>query len=279
MKSSIYAALLCTAAFAVSSCNKRIYVPNQVNVPLLKEKYEFKGSITPTNLQGAFAITDNIGIMANGQYHWGWDYADPTNSYDDDGLFSDNNTRGGLIEGAVGFFKPIGPGKKAVFDVYAGYGSGHFKTLSGDYKSDNDGTGNINLNDYVIKNRFSKVFIQPSFGLAHRVVEAAFSSRFSFVNFYNSSIGVKAFENNEAEQNKFMRIHDKTVVFYEPAFTVRVGFKYVKFQAQLLFSTPLNNNSFYNNNYSSDKNFNEYFQPVNFNMGVAIDLAKWYNRK
>lgn len=276
MKSSIYVALVCTAAVAVSSCNKRIYVPNQVNVPLLKEKYEFKGSVTPTNLQTAFAITDNIAIMANGQYLWGFNYADPTNSYDEDGLFRDNNTRGGLIEGAVGFFKPIGVSKKAVFDVYAGYGSGNFKTLTGNYKSDNDGTGNINLNDYVIKNRFSKVFIQPSFGLSHRVVEAAFSSRFSLINFYDSNIGVKAFENNEQEQTKFMRIHDKSVVFYEPAFTVRVGYKYVKFQAQLQFSTPINSNSFYDD--TDDHNFNEYFQPVNFNMGVAINLAKWYNR-
>lgn len=274
MRSSIYAALLCSAVFAVSSCNKHIYVPNQVNVPLLKEKYEFKGSVTPTNLQTAFAITDNIAVMANGQYLWGFNYSDPTNSYEDDGLFHDNNTRGGYVEGAVGFFKPIGPNKKTVFDVYAGYGSGGFKTLSGDYKSDN---GSAPLTEYAIKNRFSKVFIQPSFGLAHRVVEAAFSSRFSLVNFYDANIGVKAFENNATEQAKFMRLHDKSVVFYEPAFTVRVGYKYVKFQAQLQFSTPLNRSSFNDNYYSYDDNFNEYFQPVNFNMGVAVDLATWYN--
>lgn len=46
MKPCIYAALLCSAAIAVTSCNKHIYVPNQVNAPLLKERYEFKGSIT-----------------------------------------------------------------------------------------------------------------------------------------------------------------------------------------------------------------------------------------
>ncbi|SEW56520.1 hypothetical protein [Chitinophaga arvensicola] len=274
MKSTIYAALLCGAAFAVSSCNKHIYVPNQVNVPLLKEKYEFKGSVTPSNLQAAFAITDHIAVMANGQYLWGFSYADPGNNFrDDDGILHDNNTRGGLVEGAVGFFQPIGSAKKAVFDVYAGYGSGHFKTLTGEYKSDN-----AVLNDYVIQNRFSKVFVQPSFGFVHRVVEAAFSSRFSFINFYDSNIGMKAFENQATEQSKYMKIYDKSVVFYEPAFTVRVGYKYVKFQAQLQFSTALNRNSFYNNNtYDYNNSFNEYFQPVNFNMGVAVDLAKWYN--
>lgn len=273
MKPSLYTALVCAVMITLSACSKRIYVPNMVNAPVLKEKYEFKGSITPTNLQGAFAITDNIGIMASGQYLYGFNAADPANSNDrsDNGNLFDNTTRGGMIEGGAGYFKPFGPSKKMVFDVYAGYGGGSFKTLAPDYKT---GAG-VDLNDYTIRNHFSKVFIQPSIGYVHRVVETVFTSRFTIANFYNSSMGTKAFENNPDEKNKFLRVADKPVGFYEPAFTVRVGYKYVKFQAQLQFSVPLNDNYDYNN---SVNNVNSYFQPVAFNMGVAVNLAQWYNQ-
>lgn len=279
MKSRIYAAILCSAAFAVTSCNRHIYVPNQVNAPLLKERYEFKGSVTPTNLQGAFAITDNIAIMANGQYLYGFNYLDPANenNSNNNDLLVSNRTRGGLVEGAVGFFKPFGPSKKMVFDVYAGYGGGGFKTITREYS--NSGSSG-NENDYMIKNRFSKVFIQPSIGFVHPVVETIFSSRFSMVNFYDSQLGVKAFEGDNAGKADFMRINNKPIAFYEPAFTVRVGYRYVKFQSQLQFSVPLNNGSFNdNNNNNNYDNINQYFQQVTFTMGVAVDIARWYNRR
>lgn len=271
MKPRIYAALLCSAAIAVTSCNKHIYVPNQVNAPLLKERYEFKGSITPTNLQGAFAITDNIAIMASGQYLYGFNYLDPANETNtDNDILVSNRTRGGLVEGAIGYFKPFGPTKKMVFDVYAGYGSGGFKTLTREYNS-NDGT---NANDYMIKNRFSKVFVQPSIGFVNPIVETIFTSRFSMVNFYNNQLGIKAFEGDETGKADFMRINDKPIAFYEPAFTVRVGYRYVKFQSQLQFSVPLNNDGW--NDYSNH-NMNQYFQQVSFTMGVAVNIAHWYD--
>lgn len=271
MKPGIYAALLCSAALAVTSCNKHIYVPNQVNAPLLKERYEFKGSITPTNLQGAFAITDNIAIMANGQYLYGFNYLDPANETNtDNDLLVSNRTRGGLVEGAVGYFKPFGARKKMVFDVYAGYGSGGFKTLTREYNS-NDGT---NANDYMIRNRFSKVFVQPSIGFVNPIVETIFTSRFSMVNFYNSQLGIKAFEGDAAGKADFMRINNKPIAFYEPAFTVRVGYRYVKFQSQLQFAVPLNNGDW--NDYSTN-NMNQYFQQISFTMGVAVNIAHWYD--
>ncbi|MBO9728129.1 MAG: hypothetical protein J7623_05770 [Chitinophaga sp.] len=274
MKPRLYAVLLCSAAFAMSSCNKHIYVPNQVNAPLLKERYEFKGSVTPTNLQTAFAVTDNIGIMANGQYLYGFNYLDPANdnSNDNNDILVSNRTRGGLVEGAVGYFKPFGSRKKMVFDVYAGYGSGGFKTFT--HRPDaNDGT---NINDYMLKNHFSKVFVQPSIGFVNPVVETIFTSRFSMVNFYNSQFGTKAFENDENGKTDFLRINNKPIAFYEPAFTVRVGYKYVKFQSQLQFSVPLNDESF--NNYGANNyNVNRYFQQVTFTMGVAVNIAHWYD--
>jgi hypothetical protein len=269
MKYSVHAACLLLAGIALSSCNKHIYVPNMVNAPLLKERYEFKGAITPTNLQGAFAVTDNIAIMANGQYVYGFNYkdTDPDNNNNNDDFLVDDNTRGGVIEGAVGFFKPLDRRQRMVFDVYAGYGGGSFKTISSNYSPDNGG----NKSDYVLRNHFSKVFIQPSIGFVHPVIEAAFTSRFSLVNFYNSSMGPRAFENDDNGRENFMHINSKPVPFYEPAFTFRVGYKYVKFQMQLQFSVPLNDENY------SNYDINQYFQPVMFGMGASVDIGHWYD--
>ncbi len=70
--------------------------------------------------------------MVNGQYvNRAIFFDDDNDSDNDDDLFVDKNTCGGIIEGAVGFFASDTK-KRAVFDVWAGYGNGAFKTLGRD---------------------------------------------------------------------------------------------------------------------------------------------------
>lgn len=248
----------------LSACNNHIYVPNTVNEPLLKEKHEFKGSVSPSNFQAAFALTRNVAIMANGQYVYP---LVTTKEEDDLDLFTDDDTRGGVIEGAVGFFQPLDTKKRMVFDVYAGYGNGSFKTLSSNY----DDATNPVVNDYLLRTHFNKYFIQPGIGLSHPVIEAAFTSRFTLLNFYSLYAGSKAFENDPDRKTNYMRLGAKTLPFFEPAFTFRVGYKYVKCQMQLQFSALLNDEKY------SGYDINEYFQPVAFNMGVSVNIAHWYD--
>jgi hypothetical protein len=255
--------LVCCGFAILSACNQHIYVPNTVNEPLLKEKHEFKGSVSPSNFQAAFAVTDNIGIMANGQYVYNYDF----DNDDEADSFFDENTRGGVIEGAVGFFKPLDPKKRMVFDVYAGYGNGSFKTLSDDYSSSTDRS----IPDYLLRTHFNKFFIQPGIGLSHPVVEAAFTSRISFLKFYSLYAGPRAFENDPDKKINYMSIGNKVLPFYEPAFTFRVGYRYVKFQMQLMFSMLMNDGTY--GGYDLD----DYFQPVALNMGVSVNVARWYD--
>lgn len=265
MRNYLYLPMLaCGSLIAFSACNQHIYVPNTVNEPLLKEKHEFKGSISPSNYQAAFALTNNIAIMANGQYVY-----DFLNSDDDTGsdVIVDSDTRGGVIEGAVGYFKPLDTKKRMVFDVYAGYGNGSFKTLSDDYTS----STNRVVTDYLLRTHFNKYFIQPGIGLSHPVIEAAFTSRFSLLKFYNLHAGPKAFENDSLRGVNYMSIGNKVLPLYEPAFTFRVGYRYVKFQMQLLFSVLINDETY------GGYDFDEYFQPVALNMGVSVNIAHWYD--
>ncbi len=257
--------LTCCGLAILSACNPHIYIPNTVNEPLLKEKHEFKGSVSPSNFQAAFAVTDNIAVMANGQYVYNFDL--DTDDNDGNELFFDDNARGGVIEGAVGYFKPLDPKKRMVFDVYAGYGNGSFKTLTKDYESSTTPV----INDYLLRTHFNKFFIQPGIGLSHPVIEAAFTSRISLLKFYSLYAGTKAFENDPDRRINYMAIGNKVLPLYEPAFTFRVGYKYVKFQMQLMFSMLLNDGTY--GGYDLDN----YFQPVALGMGVSVNIAQWYN--
>ncbi|HEY8916255.1 MAG TPA: hypothetical protein VIM87_07430 [Chitinophaga sp.] len=256
------------AAIFLGACNKHIYVPNTVNAPLLKEQYEFKGSVSPTNYQAAFAITNHIAVMANGQYV----FRPFGNNNDNDDVFVDRYAKGGLFEGGIGFFSPLDVKKRMVFDVYTGLGSGSFKTLDAAYH-DEGNTGNVN--DYLLRSHFSKFFVQPSIGFVHPAIETAFSSRFSVVNFYNMYLGNKAFENDNERRDAFGQISQKTRFFMEPAFTFRAGYKYVKFQMQLSFAVPLSDDG-YDNRYD-ESTVNKYFQPVSFGLGASINIAHWYD--
>jgi hypothetical protein len=259
---------LLAAGMFLSACDRHIYVPNTVNVPLLKEKYEFKGSLSPTNYQAAFAIANKVAVMANGQYVYRW-ILENENDHEDNDIFLDQHTRGGVIEGAIGFFQPLDLKKRMVFDTYAGFGAGRFKTLD---RAFNDANSTGNTGDYQLTTRFSKFFVQPSIGFVHPVFEAAFSSRVSIVNFYGMSMGSKVFENEINRRENFPRVGDRTRTFVEPAFTFRVGYKYVKFQTQLLFSVFLDDD--YNRYGVSD-----YFQPVAVGLGVSVNIGQWYNKQ
>lgn len=263
---SIRLLFMALPVLAFTSCSRNIYVPNRVNAPLLKEKNEFKANLSLSNWQAAYAVSDNIAVMVNGQYVYrNFLYNSDDKSND---LFVDRYARGGVIEGAVGYFKPLGPDHRAVFDVYAGYGNGGFKTLDREYRNAPNTATN---QDYLLRTRFSKFFLQPSFGLSHKVVEAAFSSRFSVVKFYDLEMGSKAFAGDTTRRDDFRQLGNKAVPFFEPAFTVRVGYRYVKWHAQLMFTVPINDETY------SQHHINDYFQPVSLNIGVSLNFGQWVN--
>ncbi|NIG56807.1 hypothetical protein [Chitinophaga sp. Cy-1792] len=247
---------------AATSCNRNVYVPNTANTPLLKEKHEFKASLSLNNIQTAYAVTDHFAVMANGQYVYRGGIL--TNGNKADNSFGDSYVRGGVVEGAVGYFQPLDPKKKMIFEVFGGFGTGGFNTLADSYNTTSDAT----KDDYRLSSNFTKTFIQPGIGFAHHIVEASFSTRVSMVNFYNLQAGAGAIQNDNDTRTKFFPIGYHPKFFVEPAFTVRVGYRAVKYQFQFMHSIAVNG---YN-----DQSHGVFFQPVAIDMGVAIDIAKWY---
>ncbi|SHL99427.1 hypothetical protein SAMN05444266_1064 [Chitinophaga jiangningensis] len=258
--------LAVSTALFLTACHTTVYVPQAVNAPALKEKHEFKGNIGPNNLQAAFAVSENIAVMASGQYVYRNAFYGNEGGDNDNDVF-DRNVRGGAFEGGVGYFKAFGNKKRAVFDVYGGFGTGGFNTLDRSYYD--NGNGTANTADYQLRSKFTRGFIQPSFGIVHPVVEAIFSTRFSVVNFYGLTAGNLARGADSTHTSTFYQIGNRPRLFYEPAITFRVGYKYVKFQMQLAAAACLNA--------SPGTYYADYFQPVNLNLGASINIAKWYD--
>ncbi len=159
-------ALLCMLLLVLllQACNIA-YIPNTFNSPLLRNKGDAQVNawVGSTGFEGqaAVAITDNIGIILNGQYL-------QSKQEDDDGdieLIEKHK----LLEGAVGYterFSDMG-----IFEIYAGGGVGMAPTNFRDiiWNGDQDV-------------RFNRWFIQPALGFCNDWLDLSVVSRLSLVD-------------------------------------------------------------------------------------------------
>lgn len=210
----LYSAISLGTLLGFNSC-KTVYEPNALNTPLFNNHGEFRAYVDPSNVQLAYALTDHIGIMANGFRVT---------------AETDNNTisgSGGLVEFGLGYYKPM---NGFIFETYAGGGMG--KVKFSENRQENNTT--------VVRNFSSdgmRFFIQPSFGYAGKYFEAAVTPRFCLGKYNNVQTN---YTMQEQIDGKFYNINDPVWAFIEPALTLRGGYKWVKVQAQFGFSQKLN---------------------------------------
>ncbi len=223
--------------FFISSCGPTYYVPNSQNVPLFTEKGQTHASVrmsgglyqTGFELQGAHAITEDRAIMLN--VH---------------AINLENGGGGYFGEAGYGIFKPLG--KNFVFETYGGLGYGSLNNL---YYTE-DGERQIKVNtDYL------RLFAQPQIALTTKVVDFAFTSRFSYINFGEAPnvTGAPEFVREELQSIR----DNQGNLFWEPGLTLRLGWDYVKLEGQFLLSAPF-----------SDNDLNA--DPFNINIGLTIKL-------
>lgn len=198
----IYNIIIIAIFVMLSSCSPE-YIPNMVNSPMLSNQGEFQATIaTGTSnfdVQTAFAITDNIGIMANGSY--GNETSDSTDDYHKHLFF----------EGGIGYYDKIGD--KGRYEIYGGFGTG---SAEGYYQ-------NAIFDSQITDARFNRFFVQPGIGISTGIFDGSFSPRFVMVQMDPEGANFK-----EGRYN----------VFLEPVITSKVGFKYVKFVFQVGVSVP-----------------------------------------
>ena len=218
-------------AVLLSSCSHYYYVANNQNVPLFKEKNElrFTGAFSAGDesqgieVQTAYSITDNIGIMADYMHVKGGDVS------------GKDYGKGNYYDGAIGYYKPIK--EYGVFEIYGGLGGSNqhheYSSFSYDY---NTGTYH-DVYDGKSDLSFMNFFIQPSFGITFDFFDVAFSTRFCIVSFTNVE---KNISGNTILYDEINTISDKSYYYLEPAITVRGGWKYIKAQFQASYTGNIN---------------------------------------
>lgn len=197
-------ALATLAVLWLSSC-KTAYYPTTPNTPMLNNKGEFQisGILGTGNLelQTAYAITNNIGVMVNGSYF------NEDREIETDDEATEITLTHNLIEAGVGYFTKFGGLGK--FEVFAGGGVGNVPANFREITYVFDGTQT---------DKMTKFFVQPSVGIGSDFVDFSGGVRISGIT-----------------MNKQM------AVFAEPELSIKLGYKNVRFVASMGLSLPVNN--------------------------------------
>lgn len=190
--------------FLGSSCHL-LYLPNQINAPVLSNKGDFSGNISiglsNFNFQTAYSPTQNMGLMLN--------YAGGKNSSEKNYTNSNIYNFGEI---GVGYYLPLAT--NLLFDVYGGFGLGEAYTYDNSFDSPNSVNG-----------KYSRLFVQPSITIS---ASDAFDANFAVRP-------VLVFMNKITNSNTSIR---SSTLFFEPVITLKYGWKYIKIINQLGFSLP-----------------------------------------
>lgn len=211
----------------VSSCNPVYYRPNTQQIPLFKEKGEGRASIASNmedqiELQGAYAVSNNIGIVANGLYA----------KYN-----LDNGTdmvKGKLIEAGAGYFMPVK--YNFVFEVYGLAGIGHVHNRFGETITP--------IFDRTIESDLFRLSVLPVIGYRIPNFSVALSTRIALLNYFNYKGGYIY----DSELQTYYLHNNKSNILLEPALTIRGGWHAIQLQAQLVGCVNLSNSNFHQEN-------------------------------
>lgn len=206
------------AMTVVASSCAPTYIPNIRNSPMFTDKGEVQLNFqvgNGLNAQGAWALSEHFGVMANYSYL-------KRSGDDQDNIDYRKHTFG---EGGVGYFKNT---EDMFFEFFAGYGEG--MGASDDALSFLGSSGTA-----TAAGNYKRYFFQPAFGMNKKTVFVSFVPRFSLVEFTEfSSGGVRYIVNEDPS------------LFFEPAVIGRVNFDdnfYFTFQGG--FSVPVTDDPFF----------------------------------
>ena len=220
--------ILILVGATMCSCQHIYYAPNSANAPQLSEKGETRvnalycsggdSEFGGGELQVAYAITKNVGVMLNG---FAAGESEEITSYNTNGSHMESG-KGSYIEGAAGYFMALDAKRKWIADIYGGMGLGSVKN---DYGfGDNSKVGN------------TKFFVQPSIGYKSTHFEFAFVPKLSLVNWRVKESKISHSE-NDGVKNEIKAIEsDPSFVAFEPALLLRAGGQNFKVQAGVSFS-------------------------------------------
>jgi hypothetical protein len=183
------------------SCYAPLYIPNGVNVPLLKEKGDFNlrlgYSFDGYDLQSSYAISNQIGLMFNGTYC-------PLG-------YADSYRKHKFIEMGIGYFE--NSENFVIIEIYSGLGIGTSRATE---------DGIFDSEPMHTKGRYMRFFTQIGIGYRHDVFDIALCSRGSYIDFYYI----------DNPNTRFVKRDFRL----EPVFFIGVGPPIIRYETQLGFS-------------------------------------------
>jgi hypothetical protein len=201
---------LLALAVAATACAP-VYIPNARNSPLFRGAGEVQATIHISqgfDFQGAVAVTDNIGVMAN------YNMINKTTTSNEGDYIQHH-----FFEGAIGYYENS---DRLSYEIYGGYGKGKGTSFD-DYDFFS------NASSVKATGEYHRFFIQPGLGSNRKTFNWIVSARFSWVDFTN-------FESD----GQRVRLDAAPVLFIEPAFTGRVNFRksklFMAFQGGLSYA-------------------------------------------
>jgi hypothetical protein len=206
-------------ALFLTSCAP-IYIPNNVNTPLLSKKHEatfnIGAGLNGADVQLSYAVSDDIGLLLNGSY-----LSDENKNHDGKNITYQEQQK--YIEAAIGTFGSAS--ENVVMEAYAGGGYG--KSAS--------------IDSYLLNNskkiygegEFYKLFLQTDIGLKGKILEGGVALRCAYIRF-----------DKLRYETDFQFDKSLEGFFFEPAVFMRFGGPIFKIQTQVGFSTKLNRKEF-----------------------------------
>lgn len=211
MKHLIWLALLMSGCVSV-------YAPSAQNSPLFRKAGEVQGSVGFGNgldAQGAVAVTNHIGVMANFNYQ---NHQTGSYSYNPD---NDDYQFHRFLESGLGYYMNK---RDWCYEIYAGYGKGQGSKYGAYYWGDPQAVKSTG--------KYDRIFVQPAFGMNKGKFHFSMVFRTSIVDF-------KEFRSSK----DYVELHENPKVFLEPAFLGRLNLldnhAFLKFQVGVCYPTAV----------------------------------------
>lgn len=240
-------------SFIVFSCTPPLYIPNTTNITTLIKKGDLDGSVSAgTNgwdIQGGYAITDEIGVTLNGSY--GMQKSDSSDNFTNH-LFGEagiaytfilNKSSEG-VENDLNYISTTSGG--------IGIGTASGLVINTFFTSDSNYASGI----------YNRYFIQSSIGISSIVVDFFLTYRLTYVSFINLTY-------NYIDSVQLYDIKNYNI-FHEPTIHISLGFENIKFFGQVGLSI-----SHFDNFGSGNVAFRQ--RPVIFIIGLKFDFNVFEN--
>lgn len=194
-----------------AACNPIYYSSPTLNTPQHTGSGDFhlglSGSAIQVEVQGSYAATDHVGLMAS------HNYVSIGSNRDD---YDDGVGHGSMFDGGIGYYRVLEDGAR--FAVYGIYGTGR---LSNTFDGTSGGDGRIDADIH----RFA---VQPMMGIQRGPVEWIVALRYGLLA-YDDIEGDLVYDGED--QIEYLRQNSRQFVS-EPSITFRFGPERLRFQIQ-----------------------------------------------